>query len=285
MHLHLECIPCLIRHSFDISSGTQRPEDRERFIREVLSWIAGIDYSVLPPLAAREIYGMLRRITGIADPFAEIKEQSNRMALAMYGPLKETILSSMDPFDAALRIALAGNLIDYGRSRADGLEMNRVIEHFLGTDFASDHREKLRQSISEAGSILYILDNSGEIVFDRLFVEQIGPERVTCAVRSAPVINDVTMKDAEQTGLTSVCTVISSGSEASGTPIDICSEEFREIFHSADVVIAKGQGNFESLHHEDREVFHLFVAKCPVIARVLGVEEGSALACLNQITY
>ena len=282
MRLQLECIPCLIRHGFDISVQTADPAVRERFLREVLAWASHLNYDQFPPLAAREMYAMLRRVTGIDDPFARIKEISNTKALAMYPGLKERVAVARDPFDTALRLALAGNMIDYGRSAADGLNMDKVVEHFQTASFAIDHRKRLREKIMAARDILYILDNAGEIVFDRVFIEEIGPDKVIAAVRGTPIINDVTMKDADQTGLNEVCRVISSGSAASGTPVAICSEEFKALFHGADLVIAKGQGNYESLHEEDREVFHLFVAKCPVISIEVGVEEGSALACFNN---
>lgn len=284
MNLRLECIPCLVRHGFDISAQTADPAVRERFLRDVLSWASQLNYDQYPPLAAREMYAMLRRTTGIEDPFASVKQKSNTKAYAMYPALKERVAASADSLDTALRLALAGNMIDYGRSTADGLDMEEVIARFLGAHFAIDHRERLRGKIRDAREILYILDNAGEIVFDRVFIEEIGPERVICAVRGAPIINDVTMADAEQTGLTGVCRVISSGSTASGTPVAICTGEFQELFRRSDLVIAKGQGNFESLHEEEREVFHLFVAKCPVIAEETGVAEGSAIACFNDIT-
>lgn len=282
MRLHLECIPCLIRHGYDISARTADPAVRERFLREVLSWASSLNYDQFPPLAAREMYAMLRRVTGIDDPFARVKEISNTRVLAMYPCLKEMVASSPDPFDTALRLALAGNMIDYGRSAADGLDINAVVDRFQKASFAIDHREHLRDKVRKARDILYILDNAGEIVFDKVFIEEIGPEKVIAVVRGMPIINDVTMHDAQSTDLTGVCRVISSGSDASGTPLAICSDEFRDLFDSVDLVIAKGQGNYESLHEEQRQVFHLFVAKCPVISVAVGVAEGSALACFNN---
>jgi uncharacterized protein with ATP-grasp and redox domains len=282
MNLRLECIPCLIRHGYDISDQAASEHDRERFLREVLAWASAMNYAQVPPLAAREMYAMLRRITGIDDPFARIKERSNAKALQCYPLLKEAVAASGDPLDTALRIALAGNMIDYGRQSADGIDMEKVVRSFLAADFALDHRDRVRGMLEGAKNVLYILDNAGEIVFDRVFIEQIGPERVTCAVRAVPIINDVTLKDAQQAGLTDICRVMSSGSGASGTPMAICTDEFREVFANADLVIAKGQGNFESMHEEGREVFHLFVAKCPVISREVGVAEGSALAFFNS---
>ena len=282
MRIHLECIPCLIRHGYDISARAADPLARERFMREVLAWASDLDYDQFPPLAAREMYAMLRRITGIDDPFAQVKDISNSKALAMYSGLKMRVAASADPLDTALRVALAGNMIDYGRNAVDGLDMEGMVERFQEAGFAIDHRDRLRRKIREARVILYILDNAGEIVFDRVFIEEIGPDRVVAAVRGAPIINDVTMEDARCTGLTDLCRVMSSGSEASGTPVSICSEEFKAVFNSADLVIAKGQGNYESLHEEEREIFHLFVAKCPVISIEVGVPEGSALACFND---
>ncbi len=284
MHLRIECIPCLVGHACDISKGVRDPTAREKFMREVLALVSCMDFDRYPPLAARDIYDLLERTAGISDPFADVKKISNLKARALAAWADSLVRASRDPEDTALRVALAGNMIDYGRCSADGLDMREVILAYLGAGFARDHRSVLRKRLAEARSVLYILDNAGEIVFDRIFVERIGTQRVVCAVRSGPIINDATLEDARASGLTGVCRVISSGVAASGTPLRQCSEEFREIFASADLVIAKGQGNFETLFDEDREVFHLFVAKCPVIARELGVAEGSALAFFNSLS-
>ncbi|HOJ14263.1 MAG TPA: ARMT1-like domain-containing protein [Deltaproteobacteria bacterium] len=282
MHLRLECIPCLVRHAYDISVHAASDAGREGFIREVLALVSRMDFARVPPLAARDIYDLLEKTTGVRDPFKDVKDASNRKALELYPWLEGIVASSPDPIDTALRVALAGNMVDYGRSSADGIDMRASVLRYLEADFAVDHRRRLREALEGARTVLYVLDNAGEIVLDRLLVEVLGARRVVCAVRSSPIINDATMDDARAAGLADMCRVIPSGSGASGTPLESCSDEFREVFSKADVVISKGQGNFETLFEEDRDIFHLFVAKCPVISREIGVAEGSALAFFNS---
>ena len=182
--------------------------------------------------------------------------------------------SSDDPFETALRIAVAGNIIDFGVHTNDSIQIRATIEKALEAQFAIDHIRELKDRLCHASLVLYLADNAGEIVFDRLFVEQIGAGRVVCAVRHAPIINDATLDDAEQAGLCDVCRVISSGCTAPGTLIRECSDEFKTLFSSADIVISKGQGNFETLNHTDRDIFFLFMVKCQVISREVSVPVG-----------
>ena len=120
-----------------------------------------------------------------------------------------------------------------------------------------------------------LADNAGEIVFDRLLIEQLPIDRVTVAVRGYPVINDATLDDAETAGLTDIVDVISNGSDAPGTLLDDCSEAFRSRFEEADLIIAKGQGNYETLAQSPRPIFFLLRVKCPVVARDLDYPVGS----------
>jgi uncharacterized protein with ATP-grasp and redox domains len=135
--------------------------------------------------------------------------------------------------------------------------------------------QSLFQAVEASRSILYLGDNCGEIVFDRLFIEQLIPERVTYVVRAAPIINDVTLEDARYTAMTDRVRVIDNGSDAPGTLLTECSQEFQEAFASTDLIIAKGQGNYETLHASDRPIFFMLKVKCPVVARHIGHEIGS----------
>ena len=135
--------------------------------------------------------------------------------------------------------------------------------------------EAFSSAISQANNILYLTDNAGEIVLDQLLIEQMPTERVTVAVRGLPVINDATMKDAEETGLTDLVTVIDNGSDAPGTLLEDCSPAFQQCFTDADLIIAKGQGNFESLNEVRKDIFFLLKAKCPLVSEHLGYPVGS----------
>ena len=172
-------------------------------------------------------------------------------------------------------MAIAGNVIDFalGAELGEG-EVLRTVEDAWQRPLAVDHLELLRAAVDRASSILYLGDNAGEIVFDRLLIEQMPREKVTFVVRGAPILNDVLVEDAEMVGLTGMVEVIDNGSDAPGTILDQCSDDFRRRFEEADLVVAKGQGNFESLSEPGREVFFLLRPKCAVLARHLGCELG-----------
>lgn len=226
------------------------------------------------PEIQRELHHKLRELNGVADPFMEEKQQSNQIALKLYDEWKPKVSASADPFDLALRLALAGNIMDYGADHA--FNVHETIEKALDADFAIDHSALLKQHISEAKNLLYLGDNAGEIVFDKLFIETFRHPHVTFAVKSGPIINDVTAWDAEVVGMNAVADIISNGYDASSTLLEKCSPEFLDVYHSVDLIISKGQGNLEGLINEnDPRIFFLFMVKCEVIAEKIGVPKES----------
>ena len=144
----------------------------------------------------------------------------------------------------------------------------------LSADLSSSHTEELRTAINNAKQILYLGDNAGEIVFDKLFIEHLPKEKIIFAVRGKPVINDATMKDAEDIGLTDILKVIDNGSGYPGTVLQSCSEEFQEVFNGADLIISKGQGNYETLSENRQNIFFLLKIKCDIVARDLNGNVG-----------
>jgi uncharacterized protein with ATP-grasp and redox domains len=194
--------------------------------------------------------------------------------MQMSGELEQTIKNSDDPFTTALKLAIAGNIIDFAVN--DNCDLEGTIEKVLNSDFAVDHSAKLREELKKAGKVLYIGDNAGEIVFDKLFIREIAHHDLTYSVRGAPVINDATMEDAEYTGLTSMVKVISSEYDAPSTILEKSGEEFRAHFEKADVIISKGQGNLEGLIGEsDPRIFFLLMVKCEVMAEFMNTQTGS----------
>ena len=275
MRTYLECLTCLTKQAVEIARQNIHPDHQEDFVRDALKKLTEFDYTNPPPIMAMELYAMLRDVAGLDDPYAQIKSRYNKQALELYPELKKTLEDSADPLHTAVRIAVAGNIIDFGAGNSDTIHVEETLDRALRTPFAIDHMDQLREDLDQARSILYLADNAGEIVFDRVLIEELGARRVTCAVRDIPVINDATLHDAVQAGLVDVCRVISSGSPAPGTPLAICSGEFKDLFYGADIVISKGQGNFETLTHPGREIFFLFMVKCPIISQEVGVEINS----------
>jgi uncharacterized protein with ATP-grasp and redox domains len=249
------------------------PEIRKAFYRfseELMQMANGLS----PLEIGQQVRAELERITGIADPYAEEKQASNHTAMQLYAIYKPLVFQSTDPFNMALRLAVAGNIMDYGASQS--FDVHQAIERVLHAEFAIDHSKSLQAKIGQASSVLYLGDNAGEIVFDKLFLEAVQHPNVTFAVRGAPVINDATLADADFIGMHKVAKVISNGYNAPSTMVERSSQEFRQIFESADLIISKGQGNLEGLwERNDDRVFFLLMAKCPVFAELFDVVEQS----------
>jgi len=203
----------------------------------------------------QRIHRLLRKIVGMEDPYRDVKDHQNRMALALLPELKTRIEAATDPLIMALRLAIAGNVIDLGvYGNVTEFDVRESVSQALAEPFVGE-QSGFRNAVAEAQRILYLADNAGEIAFDRLLIEQIAPARVTVAVRGGPVINDATMADARAVGLHEIVEVIDSGSDAPGTLLDDCSLAFKRRFAEADLILAKGQGNFETLSDEPGKSF------------------------------
>lgn len=222
----------------------------------------------------RHLHHKFYELVGTFDPFVEEKENSNLVGLQLYEKYQPQVLNAENPFDMALRLAIAGNIMDYAASNS--FDIQETINKVLRTTFAIDDSQLLYQKTKKAKKILYLGDNAGEIVFDKLFIETLDPNKVIFAVRNAPILNDVTLKDAEKVGLEKVAQVVSNGFNGPSTVLSQCSKEFLNIYASADLILSKGQGNFEGLMEEnDTRLFFLLMTKCDVIAEKLNVEKGS----------
>jgi len=280
----LDCIPCFTRQALDAARMvSDSPAVHEEIVRRVMSMAARMDFSQPPPVVGQKIHRIIRVLTGVDDPYRQVKDRFNRFALELYPGMKRRIACSADRFETAVRLAIAGNVIDLGlKSEVSEAEVERAIEEALAAPLPTESIVGLRESIAQADDILYIADNAGEIVFDRLLIEELLPKRVTVAVRGHAVLNDATRADAEAAGLLDMVEVIDTDSDAPGTVLTDCSDEFLERFARADLVLAKGQGNYETLSDADAEVFFLLKAKCEVIAEDIGCEPGSVVVRRNR---
>ena len=230
----------------------------------------------------QKIHRLIRELVGNDDPYRDLKKQHNRFALELYDLLEPTVHSTEDPLETAVRLAIAGNIIDLGvKTSISDSDIHKTINDSLTAPFDEAMVEQLRSDTECAQNILYLADNAGEIVFDRLLIEQLPTEKVTVVVKGKPIINDATMDDAEFVGLTKIVEVIDNGSDAPGTILETCSQSFRDRFEDADLVIAKGQGNYETLSDLDKNIFFVLKAKCPVIAEHIGCEIGDMILCRN----
>jgi len=247
----------------------------ERILRQVLFRLANVSFDNTPPFIGRNIHRIIKLLSGNNDPYLEIKKDSNTLAMKMMLSLKELIKSSTDPFETAVRLAIAGNIIDYGQGNYVGEEkIKKTISQCLDQPISKENFNELKEEIEKASNILYLGDNAGEVFFDKLLIEELNGYPITFVVRGAPTINDALRDDARMAGLDKLVAVVDNGSDVPGTILEECSEEFKRLFFEADLVIAKGQGNYETLSDEQKKIFFLLKAKCPVIAEDIGCQEG-----------
>ncbi|MBA7570902.1 hypothetical protein ES708_12658 [subsurface metagenome] len=279
MRTYVDCIQCFVRQTLDAARFLGADETtQEQILRKVLNELKDMDFCISPPVMGQRIHRIIRDYLSDDDPYRQVKEHSNNLALELYSALKMKIERSSDPMETALRYAISGNIIDFGvKSGIDDSVIIKACENSLSGSLFPDTIDDFRKAVDQAADILYLGDNAGEIVFDRLLIEQLPYEKVTFVVRGSPVINDVTFIDAQVTGMTDLVKVIDNGSDAPGTIVEDCSPGFRKRFEKADLIIAKGQGNYETLSDSNKNILFVLLVKCPVIAHDIGTEIGSMI--------
>ena len=281
MKCHLDCIPCFIRQALQAARFVcDDPKMHEKVVRQVLDLAAAMDFDEPPPLMARRIQNAICEFTGCDDPYLDVKRYFNRRILEMLDDFRDMISRGSEPFNTAVRLAIAGNIIDFGPSiDVNEAMVSDAVQRSLTASIPAEYIRRMQDEIDKAQSILYLADNAGEIVFDRLLIEQMPCEKITLAVKGGPIINDALREDAEAVGLADMVEVVENGSHAPGTVLETCSRDFRARFDSADLIISKGQANYETLSDVEAKIFFLLTAKCPVVARNIGCEVGDMLVC------
>jgi damage-control phosphatase, subfamily I len=276
MNAELECLPCLVRQAKELASiSTDDPLMQKKIMRSCFAYMSETDLDRSPPEIAAGIGRIAASLTGVSDPYARLKALHTAAALEMLPEMDRIVNDSEDPFVAGIRLAIAGNIIDLGaRERVSDEDISAILSVALHEPLQGDPA-RLKADIEKAANVLYLADNAGETVFDRKLLEQIPKEMVTVAVRGAPAINDATLADAQAAGLQGVGKLIDNGSGAPATVLDDCSDEFRRIFENADVIISKGQGNYESLSSVRANIYFLFRVKCRLVEEQCGFPVGS----------
>ena len=276
MRTSLECYPCLIRQALDVARMAGADNDQQsRIIEKTLAELRSFDRTRSPPEMANWIHRLVRRETGCSDPYADVKRDSTEQALALYPQLKRIVADAADPLETAVRLSIAGNIIDFGVPSLE-FDLNGTIDRILTEPFAIDDFGKLRTAMETADDFVVLADNAGETVFDRVLIETVG-KPLTYVVKSGPILNDATKEDALAAGLGEVATIVDNGADAPGTILSQCSQEFSALLDEARLVIAKGQANFETLGDSGSSAFFLFQAKCPIVARELGTSIGASI--------
>lgn len=271
MKLKHACLECIIRQTCQTLAHRQAGEAiSETILKDVREQLLEADWEQTPADLSNIAYHTVEQYFP-GDLFKEAKQLQNQEALACYPQLRQILEEEENRLLAAVRIAATGNIIDLGTRQQ--VDIAREVRRIMHLPLAIDDTEKLRAMLVRPRKILYLADNAGEIVFDRILIEELlSRHAVTVVVRGGPVINDATLEDAQAVGLTELVPVITTGSNRIGAPWGHVSEQYRQHYRESELVISKGQGNFETLSEQhDKDVFYILRAKCDIIAHELGV--------------
>ena len=277
MEIFLDCLPCMFRQALEASRmATDKLDLQEKIMEDSIKILSDYKNYKSSPHIARDIHHAVKKTTGVYDPYEKIKKRDVAAAKRAYPILERFLQKKQNNLYWALKIAATGNIIDSAIN--NNVNMEDCIEKELEKEFSVCDLELFENKLKTAKSLLIIGDNAGETVFDRMLAQYLSCLDVTYAVRSEPIINDATVEVAYASGLGDCTNIISTGCNAPGAILKECSTEFLNIFNSADIIISKGQGNFEALSDEGKQIFFLPKAKCPVISQKLGVD-------LNQYVF
>lgn len=276
MKTHLDCVPCFVRQALGASKLVSADSRiHEQILRDILYYMSKVDFSQPAPVTGQYIHRRLRLLSESEDPYESMKKTQNDMAKRLLEEMREKIDSAADPMMMALKLSIASNVIDVATNgEVEESALRSIISEAIKEPLIGELGSFLR-SLSEAQRILFITDNAGEIVFDRLLIEKIGPERITVAVRGLPVINDATIEDARAAGLNEIVQIVDTGCDLPGVIVEGSAAAFTKCFQNADLIIAKGQGNYETLSEHPEKIYFLLRVKCHVIAEDIGMPLGA----------
>lgn len=287
MELQTECIGCNIQQVLKVIKNINAPKSQQKkMMAEVLTMLSTVDYHLCNPEVMKKTWEIICRNIGDPDPYQDIKKKYNMGLLAYYSDLKDMALASEDAFTTALKMSVLGNIIDFSANEGVGLDIiYQTLLKAEQTELSKDDSLLLKNAIKKAGTIVYIGDNCGEIVLDKLFIEVMKQENncdIHYIVREKPIINDVTLIDAKMIKMEEQAMIQSSGDSSLGLVMSNTNLKFQQLFNKADVIIAKGQGNFEGLYDTKKEnMFHLFMVKCDVIERIIGQKQNT-IVCIKK---
>ncbi len=281
MKIYNDCFPCILRGSLDAARlSTDDETIHRKIMKKTMERLNSAELHDPPPLIAQHTQRQIKKITGNKDPYKKLKIKYNQFAKKILPQLENMVKDSKNPFAMAVKISIAGNIIDFGAMSDKGEEsifndIQNTIQSEIKGDIAAFHKR-----VAQAEKILWLGDNTGEIVLDKLLLEQMDTRKVTYAVRGDAILNDATMEDAIDAGLIDMVKVIDNGADIPGTVLSCCSDQFRDEFKEADLIISKGQGNFETLDHDDKRIAFLFKVKCKVVADNSGFDEGDSVVLM-----
>lgn len=276
------CVPCVVKQAYN-SSKLFTNGDKQlqlKIIKEVCAEVQNLNGNFSAPLFSSIMQSIIEKYSGSDNPYRIVKETNLNKAQQYMKFLETMIDASDDKLETAVRTAIVGNTIDFAAN--PDFDIESEINKIASNNINLSALPQFKNDCKKARTILYIGDNYEEALFDKFLITELLPQKVIFVVRSKPILNDITLEDAKQLEIDKLCTVIESGSTIAGTDLNECTNEFLEIYRSADIVIAKGQGNYESLINETRPIYFLFKVKCEVIAQRSGCPLGKGILLFNQ---
>lgn len=287
MKIHNNCLPCLINQVVKVAEMTGA-DDQEILFKKVFRRLGDLDFTETNPEIIGMTFELLKEHIGNSDPYGEIRLYYNKLFLSMMDTFASKIDSAPNPFKQAVLYAIMGNIIDFNPIHNSSME--DIMQQFADADKVSltvDHLDQMASDLKNSKKLLYLGDNCGEICLDKLLLREIKRRnpctQIYFGVRGTPVVNDSIEADAYFVGIDEYATIIGNGDNSLGTVLCRTSDEFRQIYGEADVIIAKGQANYESLSEEhEKNIYFLLVTKCDVIAKDIGVAIKSYI-CMNQL--
>jgi damage-control phosphatase, subfamily I len=278
MKATVDCLECIVRQALRAARIAGDDSEMHRaVINSVVADIPGMDLNESPAVLSLGVYQIVNQISGVNDAYKTMKEEQNKMALLLEPELKQYVRDSREPIVTAIRLAAAGNIIDLGILQSHEIDPHEAIGKAMNAPLDIEHTEKFLEDLKHCDELLYLLDNSGEIVFDKVLIRELQKyTRVTAVVKAGPIINDACMEDAKQVGVTDLCEVIDNGGAFVGSPLSLIPDHFRKRMEKADIILGKGQGNYETVDDFDGNVYLLLKIKCEVVAQHSGLPLGAA---------
>jgi len=284
MKFYAECVSCLMASSLKKAAGIKDERRKLEYALRICDIFRNADpQTEAAPVIDSRIIRLRREFLELEDDYTEIKHSYNRLLLGLYPRLRERVDAAEDPLYAAIQLSMAGNYIDFGvLSDVNEDKLMELLDEAAGKKVDAQEYALLKEDLQSPGELLFLHDNCGEIVLDKLLIETIQrlyPEKkVVSVVRGAPVLNDSTMEDAVEVGLPAMVEVITNElPDVAGTVMHMLPEGVRRRIENAGMLIAKGQGNFETLAASGLNVYFLFLSKCPGYCDWFGFERFSGI--------
>ncbi|MCC7553235.1 MAG: DUF89 family protein [Methanobacteriaceae archaeon] len=287
MKVYYDCAPCFLRQARDAMDLACDDEDLKiELMEDIFKFLSeNYDSNASSNKTGSQIHKHIKEKTNCADPYYKQKKLGNQIALK-YLPIVKNLLDENDNLENHVKIAILGNLLDFGAFEL-GTNIEDLIKKNLNDDLAINDSEKLEKDLKKHKDLLYLVDNTGEIVFDKLLLSKIKDYNIniSIAVKERPILNDACMEDALEVGLDEYGDIISIGADTIGIVYSEISKDFKEIFDNSDFIISKGLGNYEGLTEIDlsnKDVYFLLCAKCSTIAKDLDINMQEMILVKNR---